>query len=65
MVEKSAWRRRAARCAAAVLATLRVVLAEGALEPAAPAPPAVTAHIAATAVKTAADLIRCIIHLTP
>jgi hypothetical protein len=47
-----------------VLAALRVVLAEGALEPAAPAPPAVTAHIAATAVKTAADLIHGIIDLT-
>jgi hypothetical protein len=64
IVEKSAWRRRAARVAAAVLAALRVVLVEGAFELAAPPPPAVTAHIAATAVKTAADLIRRIIDLT-
>jgi hypothetical protein len=64
IVEKSAWRKRAARCAAAMLAALRVVLTEGAFEPAAPEPPAVRAHIAAMAVKTAADLIRWIIHLT-
>jgi hypothetical protein len=64
IVEKSAWRRRAARVAAAVLAALRVVLAKGAFEPAAPAPPAVTVHIAATAVKTAADLIHGVINLT-
>src|ERR671922_997737 len=64
IVENSAWRRRAARRAAAVLAALRLVLAEGSFGPAAPAPPAVTADNAATAVRTAAHLIRGIIHLT-
>jgi hypothetical protein len=64
IVEKSAWRRRAARVAAAVLAALRLVPAEGALEPAAPAPPAVKVNNATTAVRMAANSIRGIIHLT-